>query len=203
MTKVKTNTTKELILKTTGKLFSQRGYFGVSMQDIAVELSITKAALYYHFKSKEALTEELLRGTIDDLKVALSKACDSGILPSGKVFNIVKTFLDFKINHPELSILVSLGFTSDEKEPIVQFVQDLRVELTKFIRLLVGGADFTRKITYGGLYFLTTSLLGLVLSPFQNEDSTNTTEYFTKLLLSGTVKKDKKKKQNIYLHNIV
>jgi len=177
MTKVKTNATKELILKTTGKLFSQRGYFGVSMQDIADKLSITKAALYYHFKSKEALTEELLRDAIDDLKVTLSKACDSGILPSGKVFNIVKTLLDFKINHPELSILVSLGFTSDEKEPIVQFVQDLRIELTKFIRCLV-------------------------LSPFQNENSTNTTKDFTELLLSGTVKKGKKKKQNTLLQNI-
>ena len=191
MTKAKTNTTKETILKTAGSLFSQRGYFGVSMQDIADELSITKAALYYHFESKEALTEELLRGTIDELKQELKHACEAGMLPSDKVFNMIKTFLDFKIHHPELSLLVSLGFTSDEKEPLVQFVQDLRIELTKFIRELIGGIDFLRRITYKGLFLLTTSLLGLVLSPFQNTNNKDIAQDFTDLLLSGTGKKGK------------
>jgi len=191
MTKAKTNTTKETILKTAGSLFSQRGYFGVSMQDIADELSITKAALYYHFESKESLTEELLRGTIDELKQELKHACEVGMLPSDKVFNMIKTFLDFKIHHPELSLLVSLGFTSDEKEPLVQFVQDLRIELTKFIRELIGGIDFLRRITYKGLFLLTTSLLGLVLSPFQNTNNKDIAQDFTDLLLSGTGKKGK------------
>ncbi len=191
MIKAKTNTTKETILKTAGRLFSQRGYFGVSMQNIADELSITKAALYYHFKSKELLTQELLNETIDDLKTSLSEACNTGILPSDKVFNVVKTFLDFKIHHPELSLLVSLGFTSDEKEPMVQFIQDLRTELTKYLLTLIRGMDFTRKMTYKALFLLTTTLLGLVLSPFQDKDYKNITQDFTDLLLSKTGEKSK------------
>lgn len=193
MTKTKINTTKEAILKTAGSFFSQRGYFGVSMQDIADELSITKAALYYHFESKETLTEELLRGTVDELKQELKHACEIGTLPSSKVFNIVKTFLDFKIRHPELSLLVSLGFTSDEKMPVVQFIQDLRIELTKFIRELIGGIDFVRRITYKGLFLLTTSLLGLVLSPFQDTNNKDIAKDFTDLLLSETGEKGKGK----------
>ena len=139
--------TRALILKTAGRLFSRRGYFGVSMQDIANELSITKAALYYHFKSKESLTEELLMDTTDDLKKALNKACNTGVLPSTKIFNMVDTLLDFRINHPELSLLVTLGYVSDEKDPMIQFVQNLRIYLTKSIRVLIGGINFTRKIT--------------------------------------------------------
>ena len=191
MTKAKINSTKEMILKTAGSLFSQRGYFGVSMQDIADELSITKAALYYHFESKEALTEELLRGTVDELKQELKRACKTGVLPSDKVFNIVKTFLDFKIHHPELSLLVSLGFASDENTPVVQFVQDLRIELTKYIRKLIGGIDFIRRITYKSLFLLTTSLLGLMLSPFQNTNNTDIAQDFTDLFLLGVGKKGK------------
>ena len=76
--------TKEHILTTAGKLFSQRGYYGVSMQNIADELSITKAALYYHFKNKEALTEELLHGTVDKLKQELKHACEIGTLPQAR-----------------------------------------------------------------------------------------------------------------------
>ena len=45
--------TKELILKQALKLFSENGYAGTSMSDIAKPLGITKAALYKHFKSKQ------------------------------------------------------------------------------------------------------------------------------------------------------
>ena len=186
MTKAKASSTKQTILKTAGKLFSQRGYFGVSMQDIADEIHITKAALYYHFTSKEVLTQKLLQETIGELKFALKNACQTGRLPSSKIFNMTKTFLDFKIKHPELSLLVSLGFTSDEKEPMVQFIQNLRLELTKFTRKLIGKIDFTRKITYKGMFFITSSFLGLVLSPFQNKDNADVAQDFTRLLLTGT-----------------
>lgn len=42
-------------------LFSARGYHGVSMNDIAQSVGITKAALYYHFDDKESLFIEAVR----------------------------------------------------------------------------------------------------------------------------------------------
>ena len=45
--------TKERILEEALKLFSQSGYMGTSMNDIAAELGVTKAALYKHYKSKQ------------------------------------------------------------------------------------------------------------------------------------------------------
>ena len=45
--------TKERILEEALKLFSQSGYMGTSMNDIAVELGVTKAALYNHYISKQ------------------------------------------------------------------------------------------------------------------------------------------------------
>ena len=38
----------------------ERGYDGVSMREIAEACGITKAALYYHFSSKDELLQELL-----------------------------------------------------------------------------------------------------------------------------------------------
>jgi AcrR family transcriptional regulator len=46
---------RDLILDTAAKLFSQQGYKGVSIRDIARACGLTNAALYYHFKSKEDL----------------------------------------------------------------------------------------------------------------------------------------------------
>ncbi len=44
--------TRERILDVALELFNQRGYEGTSLREIAERLGITKAALYYHFKSK-------------------------------------------------------------------------------------------------------------------------------------------------------
>ena len=53
--------TRDKILNTAGKLFSQRGYFGVSMSQIAQQVGITKAALYYHFDSKQDIYLTVLK----------------------------------------------------------------------------------------------------------------------------------------------
>ena len=43
--------TRELIIQTALKLFSQKGFEAVSVRDIAAELELTASALYVHFKS--------------------------------------------------------------------------------------------------------------------------------------------------------
>ena len=52
--------TKEKILEESLELFSQNGYSGTSMSDIADKVGITKAALYKHFSGKEQIFDELL-----------------------------------------------------------------------------------------------------------------------------------------------
>ena len=44
------------------ELFSEHGYEGTSLREIAERLGVTKAALYYHFKSKE----DIIRSLVDD-----------------------------------------------------------------------------------------------------------------------------------------
>lgn len=45
--------TKERILDVALQLFTQQGYDATSLQEIADRLGFTKAALYYHFRSKD------------------------------------------------------------------------------------------------------------------------------------------------------
>lgn len=51
--------TKERILNTALALFSQRGYLGTSMSDIANELCMTKGALYKHYTSKQEILDRI------------------------------------------------------------------------------------------------------------------------------------------------
>ena len=164
----KKRNTKEQILKTTGRLFSERGYFGVSMQDIANELNITKAALYYHYKNKDELAEVLLRNALTELKKELKHAAGKSVLPTEVIFNITKTFLDFKLKHPEISLLATLVSGRSKKVPILTVVTDLRQELIRFVRALMGGLNTTKKFTYRTIFAIASSIISVTLSPFYN-----------------------------------
>ena len=45
--------TRERIQQVALELFAEQGYERTSLREIAERLGVTKAALYYHFKSKE------------------------------------------------------------------------------------------------------------------------------------------------------
>ncbi|GHC37383.1 TetR/AcrR family transcriptional regulator [Streptomyces cinnamoneus] len=51
--------TRERIQKAALDLFVSRGYEKTSLREIAEELGVTKAALYYHFKTKEDILSAL------------------------------------------------------------------------------------------------------------------------------------------------
>lgn len=53
--------TRDRIVATAAELFAQRGFSSASLQDVADRLGITKAALYYHFDSKDEILLTVLR----------------------------------------------------------------------------------------------------------------------------------------------
>jgi len=54
--------TQNRILDEAQALFSERGYVGTTVQQVAARIGITKAALYYHFpQGKEEIFVELMR----------------------------------------------------------------------------------------------------------------------------------------------
>lgn len=68
---------KEIIIDAAEKLFSNKGYYQTSMQDIADEAQVAKGTLYYHFKSKEELFIKLLESGTDILIHQFRKSFDS------------------------------------------------------------------------------------------------------------------------------
>jgi AcrR family transcriptional regulator len=62
--------TRERIQAVALELFAEQGYEKTSLREIAERLGVTKAALYYHFKSKEDIVRSLVEdyfGQIDAL----------------------------------------------------------------------------------------------------------------------------------------
>ena len=58
-----TGDTKERIRETALELFSEKGYPGTSMSDIAGRMGLTKAALYKHYAGKQEIFDAIVEAT--------------------------------------------------------------------------------------------------------------------------------------------
>lgn len=164
MIKKKTNTEKE-ILAAAGKLFSEQGYFGTSMSEIAHKAGVSKATLYYYFESKEILCKKLMKGSCSALKKELKKAISESTLPADIFFNVVRTLLDFRIKHPEIGLLTNFTFSNDEKKPLAQFIAKTRKSVFNLVRQSLVNLDFMRKKGHRFIYIFSASTLGFAFGP--------------------------------------
>ncbi|WP_051683786.1 TetR/AcrR family transcriptional regulator [Blastococcus sp. URHD0036] len=62
------------VLDATLDLFSEHGFEGTSLQDIADRLGVTKAAVYYHFHTKDELLLALIQPAFDDFLALVAEA---------------------------------------------------------------------------------------------------------------------------------
>jgi AcrR family transcriptional regulator len=68
--------TRQRILEVAAHLFATRGFAGTSIRDISDELGVTKAALYYHFTSKEVLLEHVVAQAFMSVTAVVSEQRD-------------------------------------------------------------------------------------------------------------------------------
>ncbi len=67
MSETASRATRERLLEAAREQFAARGFHGASLAQIAGELGVTKQALLYHFRCKEDLYAEVLKGISERL----------------------------------------------------------------------------------------------------------------------------------------
>jgi len=83
------------ILEAADKLFSQIGFDGVSVNDVAVEARVNKASVFYHFGNKEALFEQVLSYYHNAHQIALEQAFSDGGTKRQRLHKVIDAYLDF------------------------------------------------------------------------------------------------------------
>jgi AcrR family transcriptional regulator len=66
--------TRTRILDTALELIAENGFAGTSTRELSERLGFTKAALYYHFRTKDDLLAALVRPALDDLAALVEGA---------------------------------------------------------------------------------------------------------------------------------
>ncbi|WP_280269934.1 TetR family transcriptional regulator [Nocardia wallacei] len=90
--------TPERILATARVLFAARGYRATSMQAIADEVGVTKAALYYYFDSKDAILHQLTLPLLDELDAVLA-AAESESGAEAVRWRAIEGYVDVHLRH--------------------------------------------------------------------------------------------------------
>jgi len=67
--------TKEKIIEVSLKLFSEKGYEATVMEEIAKNVGIKKASLYYYFPGKKEIFKEVFNSVIEDYKSFVTELC--------------------------------------------------------------------------------------------------------------------------------
>ncbi|BCL18065.1 TetR family transcriptional regulator [Micromonospora sagamiensis] len=89
--------TRGRILRTALDLFSARGYQRTSLREIAERLRLTKAAILYHFPTKEDLLAALVEPLLTDLEALLAAA--GGLPPERGRWALLEGFVDTMLAH--------------------------------------------------------------------------------------------------------
>jgi AcrR family transcriptional regulator len=97
---------REEILGIAVRMFAERGYYGVSMDDIGAAAGVTGPALYHHFAGKEAMLAAALIPVSEQL-LASGRQCIAehpGDAVAALVA-LVSFHVDFALAHPEVIVL--------------------------------------------------------------------------------------------------
>ncbi|MBM3287605.1 MAG: TetR/AcrR family transcriptional regulator [Candidatus Eisenbacteria bacterium] len=114
-------------------LFSQKGFDRVTMQQIARRCRVTEAALYRHFRSKDAIYEAAilsLRRRLD-LPAAMAEAEKANSL-GDLLTAIARTILRFHREHPEMARLL-MQCSLDRHRLCSRAFRDLRAPFVRYL----------------------------------------------------------------------
>jgi len=158
--------TKKYIIDMARRLFSEFSYLGVSMNDIAKKLNITKAALYYHFTGKAEIYGKVLDNVFNDLSLSIAQASNEATIDK-KLRKLIKNYLDFGFKEKNLikALMLKLSPANDQ---ITKRIAQLRERVANLIQPIIeevfASKKLTKKVDVGLLTSLLTSMMdGLLL----------------------------------------
>ena len=149
--------TRKYITDMARRLFSEFSYLGVSMNDIAKKLNITKAALYYHFTGKAEIYGKVLDEVFNDLSLSIAQASNEATIDK-KLHKLIKNYLDFGFKEKNLikALMLKLSPADDQ---ITKRITQLRERVANLIQPIIEEAFSSKKLTKKVDAGLLTSLL--------------------------------------------
>ncbi|RAJ69791.1 TetR family transcriptional regulator [Streptomyces sp. Amel2xB2] len=102
-------TRREQILREAARLFAERGFHGVGVDEIGAAVGISGPGLYRHFAGKDAMLAELLVGISERLheggRMRLRESAAAGLSPEAALDALIAGHIDFALDDRALITL--------------------------------------------------------------------------------------------------
>jgi AcrR family transcriptional regulator len=139
---------RERLLESAKRLFSQRGYYATSVEDIVESAGLSKGAFYFYFKSKE----ELFKSLVEEMHLNIVKRLEGFLerdLPlEDALIEHAKVFLEdiYQNRHIAQIFLFQLVGTNEEfRELYYTKIAHLRELLAKMVDRAIQRGEITYK----------------------------------------------------------
>ncbi|HLA57186.1 MAG TPA: TetR family transcriptional regulator [Puia sp.] len=131
--------TKQLqLLDTAETLFSQKGYDGTSVRDIAEAAGINTAMISYYFGSKEKLMEEIFERKSLNIKEKVADLLkDDSLDPLEKMYSLVDMFIEGILSRKTFHRILLCEQIINQNPPIITMLDKLKTKNSEYINDLI------------------------------------------------------------------
>ena len=95
--------TEQIVLNAARKVFTQKGFDGARMQDIADEAGINKSLLHYYFRSKNKLFEAIFKDALGTLLPPMVSILVSDLPLFEKISHFTDKYIDILSKNPDIA----------------------------------------------------------------------------------------------------
>lgn len=136
-TKEETERTRKAIIAAAVRLFLEKGFSQTTLEEIAIQANVTRGAIYWHFKDKLDIVNELVETEHQNLTKLLDDLLNENLPAMNKIEKIVEEVVTHFFENEVFRDFIELTW--------------FKIEYTQFSRLLTTKAElndyFIRKLT--------------------------------------------------------
>ncbi len=149
------------ILTSAIQLFAEKGYAGCSTREICKAAGVTKPVLYYHFRSKEHLYQELMLDMFNQTRKNLLRLSQfRGSLRERLIRYVTSEFGNCKKDPNSVRLLFRMMFSPEGEYPHFNFIEEFKRE-----RVMIAGyiKESRKGSKYADPESISTALMGMML----------------------------------------
>jgi len=160
--KIPVTDTKSLILKNAIQLFSEQGYEGVSMRNIADAANISAPGLYNHFEDKQSLYLAAISDSFENKSDLLKQAVSGNDKPIVRLERFVACLSGIFNDDPDFRRLMQRELLDGDEKRLHQLAKDVfSLSFQSIMNLL------TEIKPDCDAHILTVIIVGMIQKPFE------------------------------------
>lgn len=148
----------QLILKGAAEVFRREGFARARLEDVAAEVGVNRASLYYYVGTKEELLVALVEQPAYEMTRHCREALESDATSDEKLRRVLRAYVEDLANYPELFLLFSesqhLGTIFEARDIVANadtYAKTMLAIVTEGIRTEVFRSDLDPRLVMLGI----------------------------------------------------